>query len=608
LPNLINPDIARDQFLASYPFHPMTISVFERKWSSLPRFQRTRGILRVLALWVSQAYQDGTKTLYRDPMISLGSAPLGTPQFRAAVFEQLGTDRLESAVTTDIVGKKDAHAVRLDAEAGETIKKARLHRKVATTIFFESNGGQVGTEAKLASISEIRLAVCEPESDIGNIETVLDGLLDACYYLIPEKNRYRFSLTENLNKRFNDRKAAIQPPQIDELMRQTISQVFPNKVERVFFPDKSVQIGDRPVLTMVIMDAARTMQDEKETLKFIDQMTRECGSSSRTFKSALIWVVADTTSPIREEARKLLAWRAIDEETDDLRLDEVQRRQLHQSQGRAERDLKESVWRHYKHVVLLGKDNTLRHIDLGLVNSSAAGDIVTLVLQRLKENGEAEVSISPHILMKNWPPTFTEWPTKSVRDAFFASPVFPRLLNPEAIKDTIVRGVQNSQLAYIGKAADGKYEPFYYGSAANLTTADIEISDDMFVIRKEVAEAFQKQQAQQEKTGSEDGASATPLPIAQPGPNQPPPTSPSPVSSVGTGSESSARIAWSGELPPQKWMNFYTRVLSKFATGTGLKLTINVEVAPDGGVSKSRIDETRSALRELGLNDNLSQE
>jgi hypothetical protein len=84
----------------------------------------------------------GIKALHRDPLISLGTAPLGNPQFRAAVFEQLGTDRLEAAVITDIIGRKDAHSIALDSEAVETIKKARLHRKVATTIFFESNGGK----------------------------------------------------------------------------------------------------------------------------------------------------------------------------------------------------------------------------------------------------------------------------------------------------------------------------------------------------------------------------------------------------------------------------------------------------------------------------------
>ena len=48
-------DRAREEFKATYPFHPVVLSVFERKWQSLPDFQRTRGVLRMLALWISHA-------------------------------------------------------------------------------------------------------------------------------------------------------------------------------------------------------------------------------------------------------------------------------------------------------------------------------------------------------------------------------------------------------------------------------------------------------------------------------------------------------------------------------------------------------------------------
>ena len=115
-------DSARERFQATYPFHPALLSVFERKWQSLPRFQKTRGILRLLALWVSHAYKRGYEGAHRDPLIGLGTAPLDDPYFRAALFEQLGNNDLEGPVTTDIAGKKEAHAVRLDREAEEAVK------------------------------------------------------------------------------------------------------------------------------------------------------------------------------------------------------------------------------------------------------------------------------------------------------------------------------------------------------------------------------------------------------------------------------------------------------------------------------------------------------
>lgn len=50
-------------------------------------------------------------------------------------------------------------------------------------------------------------------------------------------------------------------------------------------------------------------------------------------------------------------------------------------------------------------------------------------------------------------------------------------------------------------------------------------------------------------------------------------------------------------------MNFYTKVLSRFATTKSLRLMVTVDVSPDGGVSNQAGEETKTALRELGLKD-----
>ena len=64
-------------------------------------------------------------------------------------------------------------------------------------------------------------------------------------------------------------------------------------------------------------------------------------------------------------------------------------------------------------------------------------------------------------------------------------------------------------------------------------------------------------------------------------------------------------LQWSGEVPPQKWMNFYTKVLAKYATTGKLKLTVSFEVAPENGLPPSKIDETKALLRELGLDEDV---
>lgn len=654
LPDWFSIDHARGAFEDTYPFHPTVLSVFERKWRALPRFQQTRGILRLLSLWVSQAYRDGFKGAHKDPLVSLGSAPLEQSMFRTAVFEQLGESRLEGAVTTDICGKKDAHAIRLDAEAVDTIKKGRVHKKVATSIFFESNGGQ--TKGNDATVPEVRLAVAGPDLDVGNVETALEALTDACYYLTSERNRYLFSLKENLNKRFADRRASVKGDGIESKVREEIQKVFAggDGVERVFFPEKSGQIPDRPAVTFSILDPEQSLRDNADTQRTVDDMTREYGKAARTFKSALIWVVPESAGSLKEEARKLMAWEDIRDE--GLKLDEAQQKQLEGNIRKARRDLTESVWRTYKNVMLLGRDNTIQTVDLGLVTSSAAESLPKLILSRLRQTGEVEKEISARFLVRNWPPAFTEWSTRSIRDAFFASPQFPRLLNPHAVKEAIARGVSEGLIAYVGKSSEGGYEPFWFETT--LDSADIEIVEDLYIVTAEDARkniepprldrilvsppsvqmkpgskqsyrvegldqfgrAFAIEKVEWRVTGGtidSDGvfaagedegnftvtatcgsvAATGSVAIAPEAGTGPSPTPPTPTSDQG--------LTWTGEIPPQKWTNFYMKVLTKLVSLGNLKLTVTIESTPEQGVTDQQVEETKTALRGLGLNDSV---
>src|SRR5262249_28287430 len=158
-------------------------------------------------------------------------------------------------------------------------------------------------------------------------------------------------------------------------------------------------------------------------------------------------------------------------------------------------------------------------------------------------------------------------------------------------------------LAYVGKGPGGEYKPFYYKQS--LLAADVEISDDMFIVSKDTAEAYLKTAS---APGFGTATTATPPQPQPPGSTtgnppidettEPPETGQFPEQLTFAG------MSWTGEIPPQKWMNFYTKVLSKFASGpNALKLKLSVEVSPEGGLSKQKIEETKSALRELGLSD-----
>lgn len=261
------------------------------------------------------------------------------------MFEQLGSNELEVLVTTDIAGKKDAHSVRLDREAVDAIKKTNLHRKVASAIFFESNGGMSQAKAE-ASLPEIRAAVGSPDLMLSDVEAVLEGLVGTCYYLNWDRNRYRFGLTPNLNQILVTRRGAVQPKEIAERIKKETQELL-NKgskaLDRRFFPERSNDVPNRPVLTLVPLGLDYPA-GERATEQLMESIVRDCGNSGRTYKSAILFAVPDSGDAIHEATRDVLAWEAIEDDADTRKqLDESQERLLKKNLGRAKGDAKEAI-------------------------------------------------------------------------------------------------------------------------------------------------------------------------------------------------------------------------------------------------------------------------
>lgn len=605
LPGWFPVDQAAKVFGATYPFHPTVLSVFERKWQSLPKFQRTRGILRLLAMWVSQAYQDAFKAGHKDPLLSLGSAPLGDSLFRAAIFEQLGEQRLEAAILSDIAGE-EAHALRMDMEAQETIGKARLHQKVATTVFFESSGGMVRNEATLP---EVRLAIGEPGLDIGNVETVLDDLVRRCYYLDAKGTAYWVSHRPTLNKILADRRAVLSGPKADETIRekvrQTIREVFrPGPaLERRYFPETPSDLPDSPALRLAILASEHSWEgtSREETRGLVASMIQEYGSRGRTFKSGLIFAIAESGAALADEARTLLAIESLDDQTEQerLHLETPQIQEMKEKRKRSERDIEEHVWHAYRRLLLLAEDGNLREIDLGLVHSSATESLVGLMVARLKQEGLLEDSISPDFLVRNWPPAIPEWSTKAMREMFFASPQFPRLLNPEVLRGTVAEGVRTGRFGYVGKTYDG-YQGTSLINDQSFGTMNVEFSEQVVLLPRDTALALKGEP--QVKPEEEESVPKTTAEM--PGGAYETEVTVKPADVMGVVPRV-PHLRWEGEIPPQKWTNFYVRVLTRFATDPSLRIRIQFDVAPFGGITQQRLEETRIALRELGLNDSV---
>jgi hypothetical protein len=657
----IDPAGAREEFERTYPFHPAALSVFERKWQTLQGFQRTRGVLRFLALWIAHAWREDQVKGVSDPLITLGKAPLDDQRFRDAILEQLGSSELNATVTTDIAGRRDSHALRLDAEAAEAIRKAQLHRRAATIIFFESNGGQSQDRA-VATLSEIKTALGGPDLNLAELDTVLEGLMSTCYYLNYDRNKYRFGLRPNLNQMLVTRRGSVTEQALEEQIRKVTADLFekngPKTVARRGFPVKSTDVPSRPQLTLVYLGLDRLIGD-KGTRPFVEGIIREHGSSGREFKSALLFSVADAGAGIVDAARNLLAWEDIQTDEDALaRMEEAQKRTLRASVDRARKDLREAIWRAYRTVMFLGRDNKLVVKDLGQTTSSQAPTLSELIIGELVKDDEiVPTAVGASKLVRSWPPALTEWSTKAARDAFYASPALPRLLDPESIKRTIADAVSGGQAGYADRDAQGRLKLRRRPSEA-MHESEVEISDEVFILKAadaqklvepprlaqlrlspenvpalksgEVAtfaaqgvdqygEPFAPTELAWSATSGEidqqgkfragdeaglftvtaaAGAVTASAQVRIAGADEPAPPAPPPTAG-------GQLLLWSGEVPSQKWMNLYTKVLSRFASSNDLQLTVSFRAKPGDTEAAARLEEVRAALRELGLDDNV---
>jgi len=485
-------------FRDAYPFHPELLSVFIRKWSSLPTFESLRGILRLMALLLSVVHRDSYSKVYSDALIGSGVAPLERFEFRDAVCAQLGWDqRLEVPIFTDICGQ-GAFAVRLDAEARDDIKHNRLHQKTATAIFFESVGGISETLSLHAAESEIRLAVGEPDFPLKAVDTVLEALAEHCYYLTRDEHIYRFKLTPNLNKLFADRYPDIDEERIDEQVKSAIQQVFSAPSLVALFPETPSDLPDRPAITLAVA-APNYYKSDAKTTYLITALTHQAANGERLFKNAILWALPEDDARLREEARSLLTWQdmyhefqVMPEQMEMILSHDPARtlRQITDHITKTEHHLHDLVWQAYHHVALLNKSYELEYVDLGHLEPGGLNSLPVMLLNQLRLFDYVADSVSPRFLKHNWPAEFLQspWSTKAVKEQFFTSPHFPRLTTTEAIKDMIAKGATSGLLAYVGTKVEDKYTPFYYQKLLN--AADVELSDDRFILSSSQAETY----------------------------------------------------------------------------------------------------------------------
>lgn len=595
----------RGRFEVCYPFHPATLSVFQRKWQALSQYQQTRGTLAMLAQWISWAYRTGFTEARREPLITLGSAPLEVPEFRSVVLGQLGESRLVAAIDSDISGAQ-SHARSLDVDTRGALRN--IHRRVATTILFESSGGQID---KVAHLPELRFALGEPEVDTTSVDTAAFSLEDKSYFIRRVgSDGFKISHQATMKKVVSDRRASLdEDTEIRPAMRIIIQKEFDRgaSLPIVPFPADGASVQDTPKLTLVVVEPESEWTGSGPLRLQIAEWTRQRGKSPRLYPGSLVWCIRKPGRDFREKVELWLAWKRVAKEIAEGTLggdfDRADRAELHAKVSDAEEAAKDEVWGGYRFVVIADQQEPdgLKTIDLGAGHSSGSETLCGRIITALKSQALLNESVGAGYIERNWPPALREsgaWPLSSLRQSFLNGSL-TRLLDPDTVlRSKIVEFVSRGDFGLAsGLKPDGNYERVLFRETTD--PADVTFESGVFLLLKAKAIGF-KAPPEPVPPGSEEPVS-TPelLPPPEPGPGSEPPCLPAgrePAPDLGT---KAFRIH--GDVPPEIWNRFGTKILPKLRSGTDLKIGIDFSVTIDRQLERTFEADLKQIFEDLGL-------
>ena len=594
----------RSRFENCYPFHPATLSVFQRKWQALTQYQQTRGTLAMLAQWISWAYRTGFTEARREPLITLGSAPLEVSDFRSIVLGQLGESRLVAALDSDI-SSDHSHAKALDADTKGALKG--IHRRVGAAILFESSGGQTD---KVAHLPELRFALGEPEIDTTSIDNAAFGLEDKSYFVRRVgSDGFKISHQPTMKKVVNDRKASLdEDSEIKPIMRAFIQKEFERgrSIPMVALPVDGTEVLDSPKLTLVVAEPDCEWTGSGRLRQQIAEWTKMRGKSPRLYPGSLVWCLKKPGRDLRAKVELWLAWKRVAKEVAEGTLggdfDKTDRADLQAKVADAEEAVRDEVWGGYRFVVISDNQEPdgLKIIDLGAGHASGSETLCGRVIAALKSQALLNESVGAGYIERNWPPALKAegaWPLASLRQSFLNGSL-TRLIDPDAIlRGKIGDFVAKGEFGLgSGRKPDGGYERVWFEEL--LAQDEVVFEPGVFLLLKAKARELK----------GEIPPIPTPPPAFGPELELGKKLSDSEMENEPAPSVEIMKYRISGFVPPELWNRLGTKVIPKLRGGSDVNIGVQFTVTININKERDFEAELRQILEDLGLNDRISIE
>ena len=584
-----------ERLKACYPIHPEVFDRLYADWSTLERFQRTRGVLRLMAAVIHDLWVRNDASL----LITPGTLGLDDTSVREELVRYLPegwTPVLESDVDGSNSGPRQVD--RDNARFGQSMAA----RRVARAVFLGSAPHVVQQQVRGVEDVRVRLATVQPGEQVAVFNDALSQLSDRLTYLYRQDRRYWYDTRPNLRRTVEDRAQQLAEDLVEaeiEKRVRTAARSRPGEVAGVHVcPKTPGDVPDDQEARLVILKPSDTHKggdEESAALTAANAVLAERGAAPRQHRNMLVMLAADREAMdgLRQAVRRFLAWQSVVQDKEALNLDAHQRREAAEGERTSDRDVGirfDEAWRWLLAPIQAVTDGEVGELEWEISRTAGnGGSAVTGAVRRFAASEQLITRWSPALLkmeLDRWFWTDRDHVSvKQVWDALTSYCYLPRLRDRNVFAEAVQEGVAGGD--YFGYATsvseDGRYEGLALGASATIHV------DAASVLVK--PDAARSQLDAREKT-PETPQPPRPEPEPRPGGTQPtpePPKGPEPVRFHGT-----------VELDPDRagrdMGKIAEEILQHLTTQRGGKVRVTVEI--DAEMPEGLTDSDRRVIGE----------
>lgn len=307
----------------AYPIHPELFDQLYTSWGSLEKFQRTRGVLRLMAQVIHELWMNGDPSV----MIMPGSVAISSPRVEPELLHYLDTN-WQSIIAADIDGVSST-PYKIDQSA-PNLNKYSATRRIARSIFMGSAPTHKEQNKGLDD-RQINLGVVQPGERPAIFGDALRRLTNQAKFMHSDLGRYWYSMTPSLNRMAADRAGQLE----DALVLMTIDQELTKYINSIgdrghfdavqVAPSASSDVPDESGgVRMIVLGVAHshTGREGSEALTEAKDILMQRGSTPRVYRNMLTFLAAESRQidSLKDAVRSALAWQEIVKETERLNL------------------------------------------------------------------------------------------------------------------------------------------------------------------------------------------------------------------------------------------------------------------------------------------------